>query len=117
MEVGQYVSVKAKVNGEDIIRYYSVISRPEDHGCLDLLLKVRGIIGFVCLGFPDVEYPAVQIDPKGGLVTTFMKQLRYGDTVDFKGPLGPMRLHFDNPNSDIIGVIKDRELKGIKKIG
>jgi hypothetical protein len=40
LAVGQYIAVRATIDGKETIRFYSPISRPEDRGHIDLLLKV-----------------------------------------------------------------------------
>ena len=43
--VGQYIAVKAVLKGEEIVRYYSPVSRPEAPGHMDLLIKVEAAGG------------------------------------------------------------------------
>jgi hypothetical protein len=71
--VGQYVSVRAVLGGQETIRYYSPISRPDAPGYLDLLLKV---------------------DATGGAMSHHLNSLQPGDTLEFKGPLGGISLNF-----------------------
>eukprot|EP00180_Rhodochaete_pulchella_P001049 Plantae.Rhodophyta-Rhodochaete_pulchella.ctg1867.p1 GENE.Plantae.Rhodophyta-Rhodochaete_pulchella.ctg1867~~Plantae.Rhodophyta-Rhodochaete_pulchella.ctg1867.p1 ORF type:complete len:259 (-),score=31.33 Plantae.Rhodophyta-Rhodochaete_pulchella.ctg1867:116-844(-) len=71
--VGQYVAVRLDLgDGEKVTRMYSPISRPDDRGVLELLVKAPkegGRAGRASLAFSD---------------------LKSGAVVDFQGPLGGM---------------------------
>eukprot|EP00163_Fabomonas_tropica_P031725 TRINITY_DN764_c0_g1_i2.p1 TRINITY_DN764_c0_g1~~TRINITY_DN764_c0_g1_i2.p1 ORF type:complete len:723 (-),score=165.56 TRINITY_DN764_c0_g1_i2:129-2297(-) len=69
--IGQYIAVRATVQGSEMIRYYSPISRPDAYGHIDLLIKV---------------------DNKGGDMSHHLTSLKPGDEVDFRGPLGGIDL-------------------------
>ncbi|KAI9202202.1 putative NADH-dependent fumarate reductase [Polychytrium aggregatum] len=88
MDVGQYVSVRAHINDQPVIRMYSPCNRPDERGALDLLIKV---------------------DPKGGVMSTFMNSLRPGSLeMEFQGPHGGIKgLDIENRSSPIkkIGLI------------
>ena len=66
MRVGQYVSIRATVNGAEVVRYYSPISRTTDHGQIQLLVKCED----------------------AGHMSVFLAALRPGDHIEFSGPLG-----------------------------
>ena len=66
MHVGQYVSIRAKVNGEDVVRSYSPMSRITDHGQIQLLVKCED----------------------AGHMSVCLANLRPGETIEFTGPLG-----------------------------
>jgi len=83
LKVGQYIAVRATLDGKETLRYYSPMSRPDDLGHIDLLMKV---------------------DASGGAMTTHVNSLKPGDTLEFKGPLGGLDLDFSTPTS--LGKIK-----------
>lgn len=79
LKTGQYIAVRAVIDGKPQERYYSPVSRPETPGVMDLLLKV---------------------DPSGGAMSHFLDHLRPGDSVDFRGPLGGIALDLA-PGADL----------------
>ena len=81
--VGQYICVRAKINGELIVRPYSPMSRPGDTGRLDLMVKAD----------PDAK----------GAMTVHMAQLKLGDVLEFAGPMGGVDLYKRRPKK--IGLI------------
>ena len=72
LRTGQFVAVRATVNGAAQERFYSPVSRPEQPGALDLLVKV------------DATAP--------GAMGSFFNALQPGETLEFKGPLGGIEL-------------------------
>lgn len=66
MRVGQYISIRATVNGAEVVRYYSPISRTTDHGQIQLLVKCED----------------------AGHMSVFLAALRPGEHIEFSGPLG-----------------------------
>jgi len=70
--MGEYVSVRATLKGEETVRYYSPISRGNDPGVLELLIKCED----------------------NGTMSSFLGSLKPGDTLDFKGPLGGLTVDF-----------------------
>ena len=71
MDVGEYISVAFDLGKEtECIRYYSPISRPEDKGLIDLLIKVDAT----------------------GCMSHYLNGLKPGQTIHFKGPLGGPKL-------------------------
>jgi len=75
LPVGQHVFVRLrrKTTGEMVQRAYTPVSRQEERGSIDLLVK---------LYLPNADFPS------GGKMTVGFHELVIGDTVDFKGPLG-----------------------------
>ncbi|KAI9159468.1 hypothetical protein H9P43_008808 [Blastocladiella emersonii ATCC 22665] len=84
MGIGEYVAVRAELNGEQLVRYYSPISRPDDPGHIDLLIKVDD----------------------AGAMSKHIDSLRPGvDALEFKGPLGTSfpKLHLRHRNPELDG--------------
>lgn len=75
LPVGQHVHLIATINDELVIRAYTPISSDEDHGFVDLLIKVY---------FKQV-HPKF---PEGGKITQYLENMKIGDTIAFKGPSG-----------------------------
>ena len=71
-KTGQYIALR---NG-DITRYYSPVSRPDDFGKLDLIIKV---------------------DDKG-IMSKYLNEIQLGEHVDIKGPMGELDLDFVGRN-------------------
>ena len=71
---GQYVSVRAMVEGKELVRFYSPVSRNSDYGHLDLMIKIE-------------ESTANKPMEK------FLSDLKPGTTLDFKGPSGGFDYH------------------------
>ncbi|KAH8651099.1 hypothetical protein BX600DRAFT_441542 [Xylariales sp. PMI_506] len=70
LPVGQHVAIKAEVNGEAVTRSYTPISNNTDLGRLELMIRC----------YPD-----------GLLSGNYLRHLKVGDEVLFRGPRGPMR--------------------------
>eukprot|EP00123_Amoebidium_parasiticum_P017445 comp23856_c0_seq1/m.41714 comp23856_c0_seq1/g.41714 ORF comp23856_c0_seq1/g.41714 comp23856_c0_seq1/m.41714 type:complete len:817 (-) comp23856_c0_seq1:529-2979(-) len=70
LEMGQYVAVRKTINGEEIVRYYSPVSRADDLGHIDMVIKTD----------------------TGGALTAYMDAMKPGDTLDFKGPISGLEL-------------------------
>lgn len=75
LPVGQHVHLTAKIAEEIIIRSYTPVSSDDDHGYVDLVIKVY---------FKNV-HPKF---PEGGKLSQYLDNLKIGDTVDFRGPSG-----------------------------
>ncbi|XP_053976205.1 NADH-cytochrome b5 reductase 3 isoform X1 [Hylaeus volcanicus] len=75
LPVGQHVHLTAKIDGEVVIRSYTPVSSDDDHGHVDLVIKVY---------FKNV-HPKF---PEGGKLSQYLENLNIGDTVDFRGPSG-----------------------------
>lgn len=77
LEIGQHIRIYGKdKDGEKIFRSYTPISRIDEKGSLDLLIKVY----FPCERFPD-----------GGEMTQFLHGLEEGSRVRISGPKGKVR--------------------------
>jgi len=70
LHVGQYIAIRAHLDGQDVVRYYSPISRTTDHGIIQLLVKCED----------------------NGNMSRHLAGLQPGQTVDFAGPLGEANL-------------------------
>ncbi|XP_068236111.1 uncharacterized protein [Palaemon carinicauda] len=73
---GQYIVVKVNIKGKDQTRYFSPVSRPDDFGKIELVLRFE----------------------TQGLISQHFKALKPGDKIDFQGPSGgfeyePNKLH------------------------
>ena len=75
LPIGQHMSLKASVDGKDIVRSYTPITSDDDRGTVDLMVKVY---------FPNV-HPKF---PDGGKMSQYLEKLRSGDTILVKGPTG-----------------------------
>ncbi|ORZ31129.1 hypothetical protein BCR44DRAFT_1392892, partial [Catenaria anguillulae PL171] len=67
LKIGEYVAVRAEINNEQLVRFYSPISRPDDPGHIDLLIKV---------------------DDQGAMSKHIDALVPGVDALEFKGPLG-----------------------------
>ncbi|KAK8391994.1 hypothetical protein O3P69_017546 [Scylla paramamosain] len=63
---GQFVAVRLMESGKQYLRYFSPVSRPDDFGRLEVVLKYE----------------------TQGMLSTFFKSLQPGSMVEFKGPCG-----------------------------
>lgn len=72
LPTGQHVSIKANVNGESVTRSYTPTSNNLDLGRMELVIKC----------YPD-----------GLLTGQYLKNLKLGDQVEFRGPRGAMKYH------------------------
>ena len=61
---GQYINVKSKIEGKDIERSYSPVNKIND---------------------PYVE---LMIKNEGGIMSNHITNMKIGQTLDFKGPIG-----------------------------
>jgi cytochrome-b5 reductase len=61
---GEYLSTRAIVNNEPVIRYYSPLSIPDDVGHIDLLVKIDK-----------------------GIMSQVFSEIQMGDTLDIRGPI------------------------------
>jgi len=75
LPTGMHMFLKAKINGETVMRPYSPMTDDSTVGHVDLLVKVY---------FAGV-HPAF---PKGGKMSQHLESLKIGDTIDVKGPIG-----------------------------
>ncbi|KAF4434173.1 putative NADH cytb-reductase [Fusarium austroafricanum] len=70
LPIGQHVTIKADVNGENVARSYTPVSNNSDLGILELMIKV----------YPD-----------GKLTSNYLAKIEAGDEVQFRGPKGAMK--------------------------
>lgn len=75
LPIGQHVHITAKIGEEVVIRSYTPVSSDDDHGYVDLVIKVY---------FKNV-HPKF---PEGGKLSQYLENLKIGETVDFRGPSG-----------------------------
>ncbi|XP_066156550.1 NADH-cytochrome b5 reductase 2 [Euwallacea fornicatus] len=84
LPIGQHIHLYAKVNNDLVIRSYTPVSSDDDHGYVDIVIKVY---------FKNV-HPKF---PNGGLMTQYLESLKIGDTIDVRGPSG--RLQYISPGT------------------
>ncbi|XP_076249571.1 NADH-cytochrome b5 reductase 3 isoform X2 [Calliopsis andreniformis] len=75
LPIGQHVHLIAKIGEDVVIRSYTPVSSDDDHGYVDLVIKVY---------FKNV-HPKF---PEGGKLSQYLENMKIGDTIDFKGPSG-----------------------------
>lgn len=75
LPIGQHVHLVAKIGEDVVIRSYTPVSSDNDHGYVDLVIKVY---------FKNV-HPKF---PEGGKLSQHLENMKIGDTIDFKGPSG-----------------------------
>ncbi len=75
LPVGQHMLFSAKIDGKLVMRAYTPTSSDHDVGYFDLVIKVYYANVNPC--YPD-----------GGKMSQYMNQLKVGDSIDVKGPLG-----------------------------
>ena len=76
---GQHFLTRIKgPDGKNVIRAYTPISNDKQSGSVDLLIKVY---------YPNDKFP------EGGKMSQLFDNLKLGDTVEFKGPIGHLDYH------------------------
>lgn len=70
LEVGRFISIKGELDGDTLTGYYSPVSRPEDPGVIDILIRT---------------------DDKGGPIVQLLSAMRPGASCLMKG-MGGVRL-------------------------
>uniref|UniRef100_A0A0C9R8G9 NADH-cytochrome b5 reductase n=1 Tax=Fopius arisanus TaxID=64838 RepID=A0A0C9R8G9_9HYME len=75
LPTGQHIHLTADINGELVIRAYTPVSSDDDHGFVDLVVKVY---------FKNV-HPKF---PEGGKLSQHLEAMKIGDTIAVKGPSG-----------------------------
>ena len=75
LPIGQHVHLIAKIGEDVVIRSYTPVSSDDDHGYVDLVIKVY---------FKSV-HPKF---PEGGKLSQHLENMKIGDSIDFKGPSG-----------------------------
>mmetsp|Transcript_32947 Transcript_32947/g.33559 ORF Transcript_32947/g.33559 Transcript_32947/m.33559 type:complete len:960 (+) Transcript_32947:91-2970(+) len=73
LPVGQHMFFSAKVDGKLVMRAYTPTSSDHDVGYFDLVIKVYS----PCTAFPE-----------GGKMSQYLGNLKVGESIDVKGPLG-----------------------------
>uniref|UniRef100_A0A8C5LE68 NADH-cytochrome b5 reductase n=1 Tax=Jaculus jaculus TaxID=51337 RepID=A0A8C5LE68_JACJA len=82
LPIGNYVHLLATINDELVVRAYTPVSRDDDQGFVDLIIKIY---------FKNV-HPKY---PEGGKMTQYLENMNTGDTVLCRGPAG--RLFYLEP--------------------
>ncbi|OAD52606.1 NADH-cytochrome b5 reductase 2 [Eufriesea mexicana] len=75
LPIGQHIRLTVKIEEDVVIRSYTPVSSDDDHGYVDLIVKVY---------FKNV-HPKF---PEGGKLSQYLENLQIGETVDFSGPSG-----------------------------
>lgn len=76
LPIGQHINLIVQMNGEPVIRAYTPVSSDEtDKGYVDLVVKVYK--RNVHPNFPD-----------GGKMSQYLDEMKIGDTIQFRGPVG-----------------------------
>ncbi|XP_070154657.1 NADH-cytochrome b5 reductase 3 isoform X2 [Polyergus mexicanus] len=75
LPIGQHIHLTARIGEEVVIRSYTPVSSDDDHGYVDLVIKVY---------FKNV-HPKF---PEGGKLSQHLENMEIGDTIDFRGPSG-----------------------------
>lgn len=78
LPVGQHIHLSATINEELVIRAYTPVSCDDDHGFVDLVVKVynKGV------------HPKF---PEGGKMSQHLESLAIGDRIAFRGPSGRLQ--------------------------
>lgn len=99
LPVGQHIYLSAKVDGSLVVRPYTPVTSDEDHGHMDLVVKVY---------FKNV-HPKF---PDGGKMSQYLENMNLGDTIDVRGPSG--LLVYDGMGSFSIKPDKKSDPKTVK---
>jgi len=75
LPTGQHIYLTCRVNGQLVVRPYTPTSSDEDHGYVDLVVKVY---------FKDV-HPKF---PDGGKMSQYLNDMKINDSIDVRGPSG-----------------------------
>jgi nitrate reductase (NAD(P)H) len=73
LPTGKHMFLSAKINDELVLRRYTPISSNHDLGCVRFVIKAY----YPCERFPE-----------GGKMSQYLDNLKVGDYLDFKGPVG-----------------------------
>lgn len=73
LPTGKHVFLSATINGEMVLRRYTPISSNYDVGCVKFVVKV---------------YRPCERFPEGGKLSQHLDNLKIGDTLDIRGPVG-----------------------------
>ncbi|KAI5945320.1 NADH-cytochrome b5 reductase 2 [Manis javanica] len=94
LPVGNYVHLLAKIDDVLVVRAYTPVSSDDDQGFVDLIIKIY---------FKNV-HPSY---PEGGKMTQYLENMKIGDTILFRGPMG--RLLYHGPGKFSIKLYKTSE--------
>jgi len=98
LPIGSHVMFKANINGKDEYRKYTPISDVTRRGFVDFVIKI----------YRANEHPKF---PEGGKMTQHLDQLKIGDVVRMKGPLGKLQyLGFGNFKEDKKDQVKKTQI-------
>ncbi|XP_057326908.1 NADH-cytochrome b5 reductase 2-like [Microplitis mediator] len=75
LPLGQHIKLSAEINGEVVSHSYTPVSSDDDHGFVDLVIKVY---------FKNV-HPKF---PEGGKLTQYIENMKLGEEIDVFGPVG-----------------------------
>ncbi|KAK6625683.1 NADH-cytochrome b5 reductase 2 [Polyplax serrata] len=78
LPVGQHITLTAKISDELVIRSYTPITSDDDHGYVDLIVKI----------YRKNTHPKF---PDGGKMSQYLENLKLGDTIDVRGPSGKLQ--------------------------
>lgn len=78
LPVGQHIHLSATINEELVIRAYTPVSCDDDHGYVDLVIKV----------YKKAVHPKF---PEGGKMSQHLDSLAIGDKMAFRGPSGRLQ--------------------------
>lgn len=81
LPIGRHLSVRADIGGTNVTRAYTPVSRPDQEGYFDLLVK-------------SYEF---------GKLSSYLHELKVGDGVDIRGPIG--RFKYEKNKFNSIGLI------------
>jgi len=81
LPIGRHLSVRAEIDGTNVTRAYTPVSKPDQDGYFDLLVK-------------SYEF---------GKLSSFLHELKTGDSVDIRGPIG--RFKYEKNKFSRIGLI------------
>ncbi|CAJ1961681.1 unnamed protein product [Cylindrotheca closterium] len=78
LPTGKHMFMSAVINGETVMRRYTPISSNYDVGCVKFVIKA---------------YRPCERFPNGGKMSQHVDNLKIGDTMDFRGPVGEFEYH------------------------
>jgi nitrate reductase (NAD(P)H) len=73
LPTGKHIFVSAIIHGETILRRYTPITSNHDVGCVKFVIKA---------------YRSCERFPQGGKMSQYLDNLKVGDTLDCRGPVG-----------------------------
>ena len=87
LPTGKHIFMSANINGETVLRRYTPISSNYDVGCIKFVIKA---------------YRPCERFPEGGKMSQYVDNLKIGDYLDFRGPVGEFE-YIKNGNFDVEG--------------